>query len=100
MVKVNAECKARVRSLLQFFVEVSKSWHSSLVLVGAPAQGYHPPWSSQEPSALYEMILCHSGAVDPSRSRRNLSRVTNKSSGVITALQSPPRHLGDDDHQE
>jgi hypothetical protein len=28
------------------------------------------------------------------------SRVTNKSSGVITELQSPPSHLGDADHQE
>jgi hypothetical protein len=100
MLKVNVECKARVRILLQFFVEVSKSRHSFLVLVGAPAQGYHSPLSSQEPSALYEMILCDSGTVDPSRPCTNLSRVTNKSSGVITALQSPPRRLGDADHQE
>jgi hypothetical protein len=35
--------KARVIRLLQFFVEVSKSQHSSLVLVGAPAQGYRSP---------------------------------------------------------
>jgi hypothetical protein len=86
MLKVNVECKARVRRLLQIFVEVSKSRHSSLALVGAPAQGYRSPWSSQEPSALYEMILCHSDAVDPSRPRTILSRVTNKSSRVITAL--------------
>jgi hypothetical protein len=46
------------------------------------------------------VILCHSDAVDPSRPRTNLSRVTNKSSGVITALQSPPSRLGDVDHQE
>jgi hypothetical protein len=43
MLKVNAECKARVRRLLQFFAEVSKSRHSSLVLIGAPAQRYHSP---------------------------------------------------------
>jgi hypothetical protein len=100
MLKVNTECKVRVRRLLQFFVEVSKSRHSSLVLVGAPAQGYRSPWSSQEPSALYDMILCHSDVVDPSRPRTNLSRVTNKSSEVIIALQSPPSRLGDAGHQE
>jgi hypothetical protein len=33
--KVNTECKVRVRRLLHFFVEVSKSRHSPLVLVGA-----------------------------------------------------------------
>jgi hypothetical protein len=49
-----------------FFAEVSKSRHSSLVLVGAPRKGIAPPWSSQEPSAHYEMILSHSGMVDPS----------------------------------
>jgi hypothetical protein len=27
-----------------FFAEVSKSRHSFLVLVGAPAQGYRPPF--------------------------------------------------------
>jgi hypothetical protein len=36
MLKLNAKCKARLRRLLQFFPEVSKSRHSSLVLVGAP----------------------------------------------------------------
>jgi hypothetical protein len=29
-----------------------------------------------------------------------LSQVTNKSSRVITALQSPPSRLGDADHKE
>jgi hypothetical protein len=43
MLKLNAECKARLRRLLQFFVEVSKSRHSSLVIVGAPVQGYRSP---------------------------------------------------------
>jgi hypothetical protein len=100
MLKVNAGCKVRVRRLLQFSAEVSKSRHSSLVLVGAPAQGYRSPWSLQEPRALYEMILCHSGVVNPSRPRTNLSRVTNKSSRVITALQSPPSRLSDVDHQD
>jgi hypothetical protein len=43
MLKLNAECKTRLRRLLQFFVEVSKSRHSSLVLVGASAQRYRSP---------------------------------------------------------
>jgi hypothetical protein len=34
---------------------------------GTPRKGITPPWSSQEPSALYKMILCLSGVVDPSR---------------------------------
>jgi hypothetical protein len=46
------------------------------------------------------MILCHSGAVDPSRPLTNLSRVTNKISTVITELQTPPSFLGDADHKE
>jgi hypothetical protein len=46
------------------------------------------------------MTLCHSGAVDPSRSLTNLSRVTNKISTVITELPTPPSRLGDADHQE
>jgi hypothetical protein len=37
MLKVKAECKVRARRL-QFFAKVSKSRHSSLVPVGAPAQ--------------------------------------------------------------
>jgi hypothetical protein len=40
MLELNAECKARFRRLLQFFLEVSKRRHSSLLLVGAPTQGY------------------------------------------------------------
>ena len=43
MLELNAECKAKFRRLLQFFPEVSKSRHSTLVLVGAPAQGYRSP---------------------------------------------------------
>jgi hypothetical protein len=43
MLKVNAECKVRVRRLLQIFAKVSKSWHFSLVLVGTPAHGYCSP---------------------------------------------------------
>jgi hypothetical protein len=31
-----------------------------------PRKGIAPTWSSQEPSAHYEIILCHSGVVDPS----------------------------------
>jgi hypothetical protein len=31
MLKVNVKCKARVRRLVQFFTEVSKSRHSSTV---------------------------------------------------------------------
>jgi hypothetical protein len=100
MLKINAECKAKLRRLLQLFTEVSKSRHSSLVLIGHPRKGITPPWSSQELSAHYEVILCHSGAVDPSWPHTNLSQVTNKSSGVITALQSPPSRLSDADHQE
>jgi hypothetical protein len=65
-----------------------------------PRKGIAPPWSLQEPSAHYEMILCHSGAVDPSRPLTNLSRVTNKISTVITELPTPPSRLGDADHQE
>jgi hypothetical protein len=38
--------------------------------------------------------------VDPSQPLTILSRVTNKSSEVITVLQTPPSHLGDTDHQE
>jgi hypothetical protein len=83
-----------------FFAEVSKSQHSFLVLVGAPVQGYRPPLSSQEPSAHYEMILCHSGAVDLSRPLTISSRVTNNSSEVITVLQTPPSRLGDANQQE
>jgi hypothetical protein len=67
MLKVNVECKVRARRLLQSFPEVSKSRHSSLVLVGAPAQGYRSPLVG--PSDLYEMIICLSGGVDPSRPR-------------------------------
>jgi hypothetical protein len=52
-----------------------------------PRKGIAPPWSSQEPSALYEMILCLSGTVDPSQPRTTLSQVTNKYSGAITELQ-------------
>jgi hypothetical protein len=63
-------------------------------------KGIAPPWSLQEPSAHYEMILRHSSAVDPSRPLTILSRVTNKSSGVITTLQTPTSRLGDADHQE
>jgi hypothetical protein len=43
MLELSVECKARFRRLLQFFPEVSKSRHSPLVLVGAPAQGYRSP---------------------------------------------------------
>jgi hypothetical protein len=100
MLELNAECKARFRRLLQFFAEVSKSQHSSLVLVGAPAQGYRSPLVLARKSAHYEMILCHSGAVDPSRPLTISSRVTNKSSKVINVLQMPPSRLGDADHQE
>jgi hypothetical protein len=46
------------------------------------------------------MILCHAGAVDPSRPLTNLSRVTNKIFTVITELPTPPNRLGDADHQE
>jgi hypothetical protein len=38
--------------------------------------------------------------VDPSRPLTILSQVTNKSSNVITVLQTPPSRLGDVDHQE
>jgi hypothetical protein len=41
--KVKAEYKVRERRLLQIFPEVPKSQNSSLVLVGAPAQGYRSP---------------------------------------------------------
>jgi hypothetical protein len=54
----------------------------------------------QKPSAHYEMILCHSDAVDPSRPLTNLSRLTKKISTVITELPTPPSCLGDADHQE
>jgi hypothetical protein len=43
ILKVNAESKVGTRRLLQFFPGVSKSRHSSLVLVGAPTQGYRSP---------------------------------------------------------
>jgi hypothetical protein len=65
-----------------------------------PRKGIAPPWSLQEPSAHYEMILCHSGAVDPSRPLTISSQVTNKSFEVIIMLQTPPSHLGDANHQE
>jgi hypothetical protein len=65
-----------------------------------PRKGIAPPLSLQEPSAHYEVILCHSGAVDPSRPLTISSRVTNKSSKVITVLPTPPSHLGGADHQE
>jgi hypothetical protein len=71
MLKVNAKSKVGTRRLLHFF-EVSKIQHSPLVLVGAPTQGYRSPWSLQEPSAHYEMILCLFGVVDPSRSRTTI----------------------------
>jgi hypothetical protein len=100
MIKLNAECKEKLRKLLQFFAEVSKSRHSSLVPLEHPRKGIAPPWSSQEPGAHYEVILCHFGAVDPSRLLTTLSQVTNKFSWVITAFQTPPSCLGDADHQE
>jgi hypothetical protein len=65
-----------------------------------PRKGIAPPWSLQEPSAHYELILCHSGAVDLSRPLTIMSQVTNKSSKVITELPTPPSRLGDADHQE
>jgi hypothetical protein len=40
------------------------------------------------------------GTVDPSRPLTNLSRVTNKTSKVITELATPLSRLGDADHQE
>jgi hypothetical protein len=43
MLKVNAECKVRTIRLLQFFPEVLNNRHSSLVLIGAPTQGYRSP---------------------------------------------------------
>jgi hypothetical protein len=76
MFELSAECKARFRRLLQFFPRYRR--------VGT----------------LHEMILCHSGAVDPSRPLTNLSRVTNKISTVITEPPTPPSRLGDADHQE
>jgi hypothetical protein len=100
MFELNAECKARFRRLLQFFPEVSKSRHSSLVLIGAPVQGYRSPLVLARTKCYYEMILCHSSAVDPSRLLTISSRVTNKSSKVITMLPTPPSHLGDADHQK
>jgi hypothetical protein len=69
-------------------------------LLEHPRKGITPPWSLQEPSVLYEMILCLSGVVDTSQPRTILRSVTNKSSGVITELQWPPNRLGDADHQE
>jgi hypothetical protein len=52
MLELNAECKARFRRLLHFFPEVSKSRHSSLVLVGAPAQGYRSPLGPRKNQVL------------------------------------------------
>jgi hypothetical protein len=101
MLELNVECKARLRRLLQFFcrgIEESALFPSPRW--STPHKGIAPPWSSQEPSAHFEMILCHSGVVDPSRSLTILSWVTNKSSKVITVLQTPPSRLGDADHQE
>jgi hypothetical protein len=42
LLKVITKWKERARKLFQLFSEVSESRHSSLVLVGAPAQRYHP----------------------------------------------------------
>jgi hypothetical protein len=41
------------------FLKVSESWHSPLVLVGAPCKGIAPPRSAQRPSAIYGLILHH-----------------------------------------
>jgi hypothetical protein len=71
-----------------------------IVILSHLRKGIAPPWSLQESSAHYEVILCHFSAVDPSRPLTILSRVTNESSKVITVLQTPPSRLGDADHQE
>jgi hypothetical protein len=83
------------------FPEVSMSQHSPLVLIGSQVQGYSSPLILARPiSAHYELILHLSSAVNHSQLRTTLSRVTNKSFGVITMLKSPPNHLGDANHQE
>jgi hypothetical protein len=40
LLKVIAECKARIRRLLRIFSGVSKSRHSPLILIGPSAQGF------------------------------------------------------------
>jgi hypothetical protein len=98
MLELSAECKVRFRRLLQFLPKYRRV--DTLPLLEHSRKSIAPPWSSQEPSAHYEMILCHSDAVDRSRALTILSRVTNKISKVITELPTPPSRLGDADHQE
>jgi hypothetical protein len=66
LLEVNAECEVEQENSSNFPWGI-ESQHSPLGTVGAPSQWYHSHWSSQEPSAHYEMILCLSDAVDPSR---------------------------------
>jgi hypothetical protein len=100
MLELNTKCKAKFRRLLHFSRGIEESALFPSPRWSTPRKGIAPPWSSQEPSAHYEMVLYHSGVVDPSRLLTISSRVTNKSSKVITVLPMPPSRLGDADHQE
>ena len=72
-----AESKERVRTLI--FSDVSKSWHSPLVLIGVPVQGYCSP-------LIHTRIKCsladiHSPTLDqwiPNRAQS--SRASHKTS--------------------
>jgi hypothetical protein len=97
MLELNAECKAKFRRLLYFSRGIEES-----ALFPSPRRSTRARVSLPLVLARthYEVILCHSGALDPSRLLTISSRVTNKSSKVITVLPTPPSRLADADHQE
>ena len=98
VLELSAECKAKFRRLLQFFPRYRESALSTSPRWSTRAR-VSLPLGPRKNQVLTTMILCHSGAVDPSRPLTNFSRVTNKISTVITELPTPPNRLGDADHQ-
>ena len=81
MLKVNREGGTR-----RCFAEVSKSRHSPLVLIGAPAQGCSSPLihARIKCSLWVDLLTLHSG--ESPTTAHNLSWVTHKLRRVITKL--------------
>jgi hypothetical protein len=65
MLKVNVESKVGTRRLLQFFTRYRRVRTLHEFSLEHPCKGIAPPWSSQEPSAYYKIILClwHGGSL-------------------------------------
>jgi hypothetical protein len=60
MLELSVKCKARFRRHLQFFSRYRRVGTLPQSSLEHPRKGIAPPWSLQEPSAYYEMNLCHS----------------------------------------